>query len=418
MVRELADRLGADAVRINVSWHDAEPRRGVYDEGYLQRVANVVRDTHAHGMEALVLVWRPPHWASDRSLWSHPPPGEQPGVYQPCYPPALDALGELSGLMKHMAQTMQGQVHAYSCWVEPNLWTYLYPQRTASDSAFAAHRYTKILAAFSQGVRAGDPAALVVAGETGPTGDDSRLRTSPRLFAHQIKAAGAAAYFDIYAHHPYPAAGNPRIGPSAMPRDPSHTIWLANLQVLLDVFPDKPFYLSEFGYPTTYSALFGVRVSPAKQAFYLTAAYRMAARYPQVQMLTWFPRKDYSDDGTYRDHFGNYSGLRTLRGLRKPAYYAYSGGNRLTLSTTSGVRHGATLVVRGRLTSERMGPLADKRLVVVARVPGRSWVAVARTRTRSDGSYLVKPRPWRSATWQVRWSGVSTSPARWVPIID
>ena len=168
VVREFATRLGAEAVRINVSWHDAEPRQGAYDNAYLERVASAVRETRAHGMQAVVLVWRPPHWASDRSLWGHPLNGDRAGAYQPYYPPALGALDELAALMTRMAQTMKGQVLAYSCWVEPNVWTYLYPQRTASDPAFAAHRYTRMLAAFSRGVRAGDPAALVVAGETSP----------------------------------------------------------------------------------------------------------------------------------------------------------------------------------------------------------------------------------------------------------
>jgi hypothetical protein len=418
VVHELATRLGADAVRINVSWHDAEPREGIYDEAYLERVASAVRETRAHGMQAIVLVWRPPHWASDRSLWGHPVSGDRAGVYQPYYPPALDALDEFAALMTHMAQTMRGEVLAYSCWVEPNLWTYLYPQRTASDPAFAAHRYTRMLAAFSQGVRAGDPAALVVGGETAPTGSDTRLSTGPQRFARQIRSAGAGAYFDVFAHHPYPAAGNRGISPKAMPRDPSHTVWLANLQTLLDLFPDKPFYLTEFAYPTSYSRLFGVRVSPARQAAYLTVAYRMAARYPQVQLLAWFPRKDSSEDGTYHDRFGNYSGLRTLRGVRKRAYYAYAGGNHLTMSTTSVKRKGGTtLALRGCLTSERMGPLAGKALVVAARRPGHSWVVVARARTLGDGSYVVKLRPGYGATWQVRWQGVATSDADWVPVV-
>ena len=80
-----------------------------------------------------------------------------------------------------------------------------------------------------------------------------------------------------------------------MPRNPDRTVWLANLGALLEVFPGKTFYLSEFGYSTAYSMLFGVSVSQARQAAYLTASYRIAARYPQVQLLTWFPRKDHAD---------------------------------------------------------------------------------------------------------------------------
>jgi len=416
VVREFAEHLGADAVRINLRWSESEPRSGVYDEDYLGRAAAAVRAIRAKGMQAVVLVYEPPRWASDRRFWANPVSGDRAGIYQTYYPPSPESLPAFEAFARHLAVKLQGQVLGYSCWVEPNLWTYLYPQKTSSDSAFGAHRYTAMLAAFSRGVRAGDPAALVIAGETSPTGDNTRLRTSPQRFARQIRDAGAAEHFDVFAHHPYPVAGNKRIAPDALPRDPSHTVWLANLGTLLTVFPDKPYYLSEFAYATAYSGLFGVWVSPVRQASYLTQAYRIAATYPQVQMLTWFPRRDQADNGTYSDRFGMYGGLRTLSGLRKRAYYAFAGGNHLTLLTASEVPKGAALTLRGRLTSERMGALAGKSLLVLARRPGRAWVEVARATTRSDGTYSVRLRTYASATWKVRWAGVVTSPSVWVRV--
>ncbi len=416
VVREFDERLGADVVRINLAWSVAEPRRGVYNADYLARAAAAVGAIRARGMRAIVLVYHTPRWASDRSLWARPVTGDRAGVYHSYYPPAVAALDEFGAFAQHLSTVLEGQVLGYSCWVEPNLWTYLYPQRTSSDSAFAAHRYTRMLKAFSQGVRAGDPTAQVIAGETSPTGDNTRLRTSPRRFALQMRLAGAAEHFDVFAHHPYPVAGNKRIAPAAMPRNPSHTVWLANLGSLLGVFPDKPFYLTEFAYATAPSHLFGVWVSDAQQAAYLNAAFRVASRYDRVQLLLWFPRKDHAAGASYRDPWGNFSGLRTLRGVRKRAYYAYAGGNQLTLKAPPSVRRGATLTLRGRLTSERMGALAGKSLNVVARRPGRSWVLVTRARTRSDGSYVVRVRPRGSATWKVSWSGVVASPTDWVPV--
>ncbi len=265
-------------------------------------------------------------------------------------------------------------------------------------------------------MRAGDPGALVVAGESSPTGENTRLRTSPQRFARLLRDAGAAADFDVYAHHPYPVAGNKNVAPGAMPRDPSQTVWLANLGTLLAVFPSKPFYLSEFAYPTAGGKLFGVCVSEARQAAYLTESYAIAAGYPQVQMLTWFPLKDHSDNGSYSDLFGVYGGLRDLRGRRKPAYYAYAGGNTLSMAPVAAVRSGGVLTLRGRLHSERLGALGGKTLSVMARLPGRGWARVAGTVTRSDGSYVVRLRPQRSAAWQVRWPGVVRGPADWVPV--
>jgi hypothetical protein len=416
IVREFDERLGADVVRINLAWSTAEPRRGVYSDDYLNRVAAAVRDVRARDMQAIVLVYHTPRWASDRSLWARPVTGDRPNVYHSYYPPSLGALADFRDFARHLSTLMQGQVLGYSCWVEPNLWTYLYPQRTTADSAFAAHRYTKMLAAFSEGVRAGDPAAQVIAGETSPTGENSRLRTSPQRFVRQIQRAGAGQYFDVLAHHPYAGAGNARITPAAMPRDPDHTVWLANLGTLLDVFPDKPCYLTEFGYPTSPNLLFGVSISAARQAAYLKAAFSIAARYDQVKLLLWFPRKDHSSSGTYRDPWGNYSGLRSLRGQRKRAYYAYAGGNHLSMNSHSYIRRGSSLRLRGRLTSDRMGALAGKSLDVLAKRPHRSWVVVTRIRTRSDGSYSVRIRPERGAKWKVRWAGVVTGPSDWIAV--
>ena len=203
---------------------------------------------------------------------------------------------------------------AYSCWVEPNLWTYLYPQRTASDPAFAAHRYTRMLAAFSGACAPATPPP------SSPPARPARPATTrgcaPARSASRARSAapGAGAYFDVFAHHPYPVAGNKDISPGAMPRNPDHTVWLANLGTLLEVFPGKTFYLSEFAYSTAYSMVFGVSVSQARQAAYLTASYRIAARYPQVELLTWFPRRTTRDNGSYTDRWGLYCGLRDLRG--------------------------------------------------------------------------------------------------------
>jgi len=146
------------------------------------------------------------------------------------------------------------------------------------------------------------------------------------------------------------------------------------------------------------------------------SAFRVASRQAGVEMLVWFPRRDSSDSGTYGDVWGNYCGLTTLRGQPKRAYFAFAGGNELTLADPGRVPRGGSLVLRGVLTSARMGPLADKTLAVLGRRPGRPWVVVAEATTRSDGSYVVRLRPYASATWKVRWSGVVTSPRRWVPV--
>ncbi len=159
VVEDFADRLGADIVRVNLNWREAETSPGVYDEDYMGRVVSAVRDIRSHAMQVLIVVHEAPRWASDRALWATAVPGDRTGVYHSYYPPALDSLDELQGFMEQLSAGLRGEVLAYACWNEPNLWTYFYPQQTASSPAFAAGRYAQMLAAFSRGVRAGGSAS-------------------------------------------------------------------------------------------------------------------------------------------------------------------------------------------------------------------------------------------------------------------
>jgi hypothetical protein len=273
-----------------------------------------------------------------------------------------------------------------------------------------------MLEAFSAGVRAGDPAALVAAGATAPTGRNNRYGTSPQRFARRLRGLGVDGLFDVYTHHPYVPGGTKNAAPERPPSNPERTVTLGNIETLLDVFPGKPFYMTEFGYSTRYSHLFGVTVTPAQQASYLRRAYRLMAEYPQIRLGIWFPYRDQSTTGSYQDPWGVYSGLRTLGGDRKPAYYAFAGGNTLTLSAPESIASGATLRLHGRLTSATMGPLAGKRIEILGKLPGRRWVVVRHAYTGRDGSYAVYMELAASASWMARWPGVVTSQDSWVPV--
>ncbi len=55
------------------------------------------------------------------------------------------ALGDLDATAEFLARRYAGLVQAYECWNEPNLWGYIYPQRTAADAYFGARTYLKYL---------------------------------------------------------------------------------------------------------------------------------------------------------------------------------------------------------------------------------------------------------------------------------
>ena len=73
-----------------------------------------------------------PRWASDARYWGTLPSSQYPG-YQPFYPVAAAHLDDLGSFTEHVATLLRGDVLGYECWDEPNLWPYLYPQRTPGD---------------------------------------------------------------------------------------------------------------------------------------------------------------------------------------------------------------------------------------------------------------------------------------------
>ncbi len=400
----LATKLGAKLLRFDVEWKDLEEQRGKYDQVYLDRLAQTIHAAATDGEQVIVTLFGTPGWATDPTLWKYVPPGYKSGVPHAFYPAAPNRLDDLQAFATKLATTFAGDVTGYECRNEPNLWGSLYPQRTPSDAAFGVRRYAAMLTAFSKGIRAGDPNALVIAGATSPVGYNTDLATSPQRFAKLLKTMVAPSVFDAYSHHPYAVGGARNIAPEASPNDPSHAVSLGNIATLLKIFPDKPFYLSEYGYYTQYSALFGIYVSQITQASYLTRAYRYAARFPQIRALVWFPYHD-----SKNKVWGTWSGLVTDGGAYKRSWFAFARGNKLTLTASKPL--GDDVRLSGRLTSATMGGLKAKALVIYRRQAGGAWHVVKNVTTATNGSYRATVELPGTASFKVAWLGVVHSAA-------
>lgn len=417
LVDELAGDLRARWVRMVVEWPQVEPEQGQYDEAALTALGDAVAALHARGVKVVLTFTSAPVWASDRSFWNDPPSTTQPKGYSPYYPVRDDALDYLTATAGVLAARYAGMVTAYECWNEPNLWLYLYPQRTAADEYFGARTYLKYLRAFSAGVRAGDAAALVVAGSTAPFGPNDEYRSSPQKFARFLKDHDAAALFDVYSHHPYTIGGTRDIAPDGAPTTPEKTVALSNLDDLLRLFPGKPFYLTEYGYNTTYSSAFGgFSVTKVQQATFLRAAYAYVSRYPQVKNLFWFLVQDRLPDGRPADG-GFYTGLRELDGDRKLGWFAFAGQNRLTISAPRSARRGSLIRITGRLSNAAIGQLRNRTIVLQSRkIGGGSWHTVTSKRTSTTGAYRFTVKPGGSRVYRTVWRGVKTSAYRTVRV--
>ncbi len=415
LVHELGVTLRGQVIRLDCEWPLGEPQRGVYDDdGYLADLKSVTDAAHAEGLKVIVLIDYVPRWASDKSYWSDPPASGYSG-YQSFYPVAQASLGDLGAFTRHVAELLKDEVLGYECWDEPNLWSYIYPQRTATDGEFAAHTYLGYLSAMSAGVRAGDPGALVIAGATAPTGENDIFRTAPQTFARELKSLGAGPLFDVYSHHPYCVGGRSDLDPSLAPVNPDHTVEMANIGTLLRIFPTKPFYLTEYGFSTHFSWAFGPPVTETQQAAYLRKALAMAARHPRIKLLVWYLDRDFSPTGVTTDGNGTYTGLRRLGGAPKPAWYVFAGGDRLTLAATpASVPRGALVRLSGRLTCAAVGGVTGKHLRLLRRRGSGAWVAVRGVTTGTDGVYSLRVRVAATGRYRLLWAGVVSSPIRLV----
>ena len=393
-------------VRLDVFWSAVEPTSGVYDPIQLALLDASVDELRAAGIKVMFTVYGLPVWAQDHSY------GGFSGAAQPIRDDALDDFGRLG---EFLASHFSGRVRALECWNEPNLWPFLYPQRTADDAYFAPRLYLRMLKAFYAGVQRGDAEMLVVAGATGPLGPNDRNRTSPQRFAAFLADHGAAAYFDVYSHHPYTPGGSLHPQPEAAPSDPTTTVGLQNLPTLLRLFPTKPFYLTEYGYNTSYTVVMGITVDQTRQAEYLRRAYAYVARYRQVKLLCWFLVWDAAPLDGKPHEYGFYTGLRNVNGDRKLSWFAFAGGNRITIDAPSRARLGRVIRIGGKLTNSSVGALSGRRLVLQSRrLGGGSWRTLGDATTGRYGTYHIDVKPAGSRVYRVVWRGVKTSATRTV----
>lgn len=410
--------LNAKWTRVFVYWDSLQPvapwrsdYEG-YDETYLHELDTVVRALRDEGLSVILTGSDPPAWARDtkyKKFWRKNPTTAAVR--------AGDArvLSAFRGFARFIAARYAPMgVRHFEVWNEPNL--RLIPQ-IVGKNVVGPEVYRKMLVSFSKGAHAGNRSAVVIAGATSRMGSPgtSTGSTSPQWFAKYLKRRGAAKWFNAYSHHPYSTRMSAP-APSAMPRRPDISVTLGNLPVLLRLFSNKPFYLTEFCYSTDAEHdVFVLAVSKADQARYLRQAYALLGKrtYRQVKVMLWFLVKDWQAHPSDPDSVGVFTGLRDSDDQRKPAWYAFAGGNNLTIDeapASSAV--GAAFDMAGVLTT-RQGPEAGITVKLQRRgLSATEWrtVSGATATTDADGVYRIQGIKQTSAQrYRVIWDGVSES---------
>ncbi len=152
----------------------------------------------------------------------------------------------------------------------------------------------------------------------------------------------------------------------------------------------------------------GFAVTLLQQAKFLRIAYSYASRYDQVKNLFWYLVQDVGGVST---------GLRTTTGWHKPSWFAFAGGNSVSIYALPYVKPGSYVNVRGKIACETFGPVPDRTVRLQGRRLGAlTWSTLASVRTDAEGRYLFRPTVWRPMQYRVVWPEIKTSDVRTVRV--
>ncbi len=317
LVAQLSE-LGVGWVKVQVSWKLYQPHPDQFSEERFADLDALVAQANASGINVMLGVAKAPEWSRPTTEMDGPP-----GDY--------DLYRQFTQLL---AQRYAGQVAAYELWNEPNL------HREWNGVPLDAAALVTLIRAGAEGVRAGDPATLVISGAPAVTGiNDGVTAIDDRVYFRGMLAAGVAEVVDGFGVHPYGWA-NP---PDATFANPDRTIpshndhpsfffqdTLHDYGALLTEFgvTDKQLWVTEFGWGSfdTFTqappagAEFMNDVTEWQQAAYTQRAYALAHDWPWVgPMMLW----NLNFAPWLGDAFSE-SGYSLLRpdGSPRPAFYA------------------------------------------------------------------------------------------------
>jgi polysaccharide biosynthesis protein PslG len=311
--------LDAGWVKVQVSWKLYQPAPGRYDEDLFWELDRLVSKAAANNIAVMLSVAKAPEWSR--------PTTEEDG------PPADYRLFE--AFMRYLAGRYEGHIAAYELWNEPNL------RREWNGSPLNAADFVRLMAHGAAGVRAADPAAVVISGAPATTGiNDGTTAVDDRVYFQAMLAAGAGAVVDVFGVHPYGWANPPGssllfAAHSPAPshnNHPSFFFWdtLAEYHTILSRggYAERQLWVTEFGWGSfdrfdaapPPEALFMAYVSEWQQAEYILGAYEMVAEWEWVgPLIMW----NLNFAPTIGPEFSE-SGYSMLRpdGSPRPVYYS------------------------------------------------------------------------------------------------
>jgi hypothetical protein len=340
--------LGADVVKVQVYWNEIAPQGerepsgfnaadpsgyawGAYDE--------IVQGVVARGMRPfLALGNRAPDWATARR-----------SRYRGTYKPSAREFGLFARAAGQRYSGAFGglpRVDLWSMWNEPNLFSWLAPQRAKDGTPVSPAVYRKLYLAGHRGLRAsGHATDTILLGELMPLGAGSPRKVPPLEFlremacldrnfrpyrgrAAQVRDCGGLRRIPAsgLAHHPYTPGGGVR---ASGKRDEAPIGALRDLTRTLDAIARRgrlprrlPVWITEFGYqsdpPDPFQ--FAIRRIPGlmDESEWIAFRNRRVRSYSQYTIRD-APRRD---SGSRLLAYSSFQmGLRFEDGRKKPGVY-------------------------------------------------------------------------------------------------
>ena len=333
----------ATIIHALVSWNQvaktrpANPLNGNDPAYHLSDIDSLVGAAGRYGFQVLLTITGTPSWANGGQTPNHPPTN-------------LTTLRQFAQMLatRYNGQHGHGLVTDYSVWNEPNLGLFLIPQYQGK-TIVSPQIYARLYMAAYSGIKAGNPAALVAAGETSnrgrqtPSGSPGQDTVAPGLFAEDVAKAAPHLPFVAWATHPYP---------SSFPDGPTQRVAFPNVSFstmsrfgasLAKWFGRPvPIWVTEYAEQT--KPQFNYGVSYAQQATDARKALQLAQANPYVHMFIWFVFRD-STSATW------FSGLETASGAPKPALSVFRATAAGMSGQTQSVAAGKTFAVSVPLPS-------------------------------------------------------------------
>jgi hypothetical protein len=398
-----AKKAGSSLIHALADWRQIAPDRPKNplngdDPAYnLTDLDALVRTAPRFNQQVFVTISGTPAWANGGQTTNHPPRN----------------LNDLTQFAHMLAARYNGRrigfgaVTRWAVWNEPNLALFLTPQFNSSGKIVSGATYAKLFMAAYKGIKAGNPRALVAAGETSnrghnrPTGGVSDS-TAPATFARAVALANPRMPFDAWSTHPYPSEY--RLGPQQRVAYPN--VALTNISKLGDSLRQwfhrrVPIWITEWAEQTAPECKVrcsGGGVSHAQQAKDARTALQLAAANPYVEMFVWFILRD-STDQTW------FSGLLSRGGAKKPAYNAFASVAKTIDGQTQIVNPSArSFTVKVDVPFLTYHDFAGTPVGVTYKIyQGRSVAAVGQPRTKiavdQTVSFKVKFKPAKNTTY-------------------